>query len=96
LDFELSNAVFYYAISATLMNIVAMALLLKCIEQIDTLFTVILRNAFPFILFHLASISIMGFFESTLLAYLLVGSMSVIWFLMIGGINQIKQLKSIN
>ena len=96
LGFDLSSTVLYFAIFATLMNIVAMALLLMCVEQLETLTLVVIRNILPLAIFHLLATFIMYYFESLVLSYFLIGSISIIWFFIVGGINQLKQLKNNN
>jgi O-antigen/teichoic acid export membrane protein len=96
LGFDLFKTVLYFAIFATLMNIVAMALLLMCVDQLETLILVLIRNVFPLSLFHLLAAFIMYYFESLLLSYLLIVSISILWFFIFGGINQVKKLKNNN
>lgn len=92
-DYSLTKTVLIFAIASSCMNIVAMALLLMCVDQLKTLISVIVRNFIPVILFHLVTYFIIRFTDSIFVSYMLIGSVCIVWFLMIGGVKQIDQFK---
>jgi O-antigen/teichoic acid export membrane protein len=93
LDYELAKTVFIYAVASTLMNVVAMGLLLNCVQQLQSLLSVLLSNITLLILFHVVAAIIMYYFDSLLLIYVLIGVLAITWLFMIGGMNKLKQFR---
>ncbi len=91
LDYELTKTVLIYAIASTLMNVVAMGLLLRCVQQMKSLISALTTNIMPLILFHGLAVIVMYYLNSTLLIYSLIGVLAITWFFMIGGMKKIKQ-----
>jgi uncharacterized membrane protein len=75
------------------MNVVAMGLLLNCVQQLQSLLSVLLTNITPLILFHVVAAIIMYYFDSLLLIYVLIGVLAITWLFMIGGMNKLKQFR---
>ncbi|SFB95883.1 lipopolysaccharide biosynthesis protein [Pseudoalteromonas denitrificans] len=93
LDYELAKTVLIYAIAATLMNVVAMGLLLRCVQQLQSLIFSLFSNIIPFILFHGLAAIVMCYLESILVTYSLITVLAILWFFMIGGMRKLKQFR---
>ena len=93
LDYDLAKTVLVYAIASTFMNVVAMGLLLRCVQQVQSLISALTTNVVPLILFHGLAAIIMSYFESILLTYSLIAILAILWFFMIGGMKKLKQFR---
>lgn len=93
LDYDLAKTVLVYAIASTFMNVVAMGLLLRCVQQVQSLISVLVANIMPLIFFHMLVAIVMAYFSNTLLTYALIAILAISWFLMIGGMKKFNQFK---
>ncbi len=96
MDFSLQKTVLFYAVFSTLMNVIAMTLLLKCIDQVSTLLTTFKDNILPLALFYILASIIMNYFDQLFFSYFFIGCLSIVWFFIIDGTVLIKRLKSSN
>ncbi|MCJ8349715.1 lipopolysaccharide biosynthesis protein [Moritella sp.] len=90
LDYDLAKTVLIYAIASTFMNVVAMGLLLRCVQQVQSLLSVLTINIMPLILFHVVAAIVISSFDSILLTYSLIAVLAISWFLIIGGFKKLK------
>jgi O-antigen/teichoic acid export membrane protein len=92
-DYDLPKTVLIYAVVSTLMNVIAMGLLLGSVQQVQSLISALTSNIIPLISFHVLAAIVMSLFESILLTYSLIAILSTSWFFMIGGMEKLKQFR---
>jgi lipopolysaccharide exporter len=93
LDYDLAKTVLIYAIASTLMNVVVMGLLLRCVQQVQSLISALTNNVMPLIFFHVLAAIVMSYFESILLTNSLIAILAISWFFIIGGMEKLKQFR---
>ncbi len=91
LDYDLAKTVLIYAIVSTFMNVVAMGLLLICVQQVQSLISALTTNIMPLIFFHVVSAIVMSYFNSIILIYSLIAVVAISWFFMIGGLREFRK-----
>ncbi|OUR82903.1 hypothetical protein A9Q82_05440 [Cycloclasticus sp. 46_120_T64] len=93
LGYDLTKTVLIYAIASIFMNVIAMGLLLRCVQQIQSLLSALITNVIPLILFHVLTAIVSSSFDNILLRYSLISVLAIVWFFIIGGLGKIRGFK---